>query len=50
MAKKYVSGENLVYALEHYEQQMIDAMEKITDIIPATEEEIADLFNELENK
>lgn len=46
MAKKYISGENLVYALGVFENQMRDMVEKITDIIIATEPEIYELFEQ----
>ena len=44
MAKKYISGENLVYALGVFENQMKDMVEKITDIIIATKAEVNELF------
>lgn len=46
MAKKYISGENLVYALGVFENQMKDMVEKITDIIIATKSEVNELFEE----
>jgi hypothetical protein len=47
MAKKFISGENLIYALNEFEKQMKEMVESVTDIIAATKEDIEKLFEEL---
>ena len=54
MAKKFINGENLVYALGVFEQQMKDIVEKITDFAQAQNVDIDAAFikatQELEDK
>ena len=54
MVKKYVSGENLVYALNLFEKKIKEMINSITHIERATNNEVIDLFNleipEVENK
>jgi hypothetical protein len=40
MAKKFINGENLVYSLGLFEQQMKDLVEKITDFAQAQDSDI----------
>lgn len=44
MAKKFINGENLVYALGVFEQQMKDMVEKITDFAQAQDVDIDAAF------
>ena len=51
MAKKFINGENLVYALEQFEQQILEQIGDIqADINPATENDINAMFKELYEK
>ena len=40
MAKKFINGENLVYAFDLFKQQVKEMIDQITDIIPATNSDI----------
>lgn len=44
MAKKFINGENLVYSLGIFEQQMKDMVEKITDFAQAQDVDIDAAF------
>ena len=44
MVKKYVSGENLVYALNLFEKKIKDMINNITHIEQAKDNEVMDLF------
>lgn len=44
MAKKFIDGENLLYALEVFEQKIIKTVQSIVNIVIATTDEINDLF------
>jgi hypothetical protein len=44
MAKKFINGENLVYSLGIFEQQMKDMVEKITDFAQAQDVDIDGAF------
>ena len=48
MVKKYVSGENLVYALNLFEKKIKEMINNITHIEQATNNEVIDLFKEVE--
>lgn len=50
MAKKFVSGENLIYALGKFEQQMQDMVEKITDIAMSSKTDISDMMTEVDKE
>ena len=44
MAKKFINGENLVYAFDLFKQQIKEMIDQITDIIPAS---YTDIDNEV---
>lgn len=46
MAKKFINGENLVYALGEFEKKVSDMIESVTDIMMADNQEINDLFTD----
>jgi hypothetical protein len=46
MAKKFINGENLVYAFGVFEQQMKDMVEKITDFVQAQDVDIDGAFTQ----
>lgn len=48
MAKKFINGENLVYALGQFEQQIMDKVEKITDFAQAQNTDIDKIFAQVE--
>ena len=50
MAKKFINGENLVYALGEFEKKVSDMIEAVTDIMPATDSEIRRLFETISNE
>lgn len=50
MAKKFISGENLIYALGKFEQQMQDMVEKITDIAMSSKTDISDMMAEVDKE
>ena len=50
MAKKFVNGENLIYALGQFEQQIMDKVEKIADFAQAQNTDIDDIFFEVQNE
>ncbi len=47
--RKYVSGENLSYALHLFEQKIKTLIDNITNVIQANDEEINELFSEYKN-
>ena len=46
MAKKFIDGENLLYALEVFEQKILRMVQSIVNIVIATTVEINELFEE----
>ena len=44
MAKKFINGENLIYALDKFEQDITQKIENITNIIMAEPEDIKNMF------
>lgn len=40
MAKKFINGENLVYAFDLFKQQIKEMINQITDILPAENTDI----------
>lgn len=47
--RKYVSGENLSYALHLFEQKIKTLIDNITNVIQANETEIDELFSKYMN-
>lgn len=50
MAKKFISGENLIYALGVFEQKMTDVIEKVTDIAQSQNSDILNLMAEVDKE
>ena len=44
MAKKFINGENLIYALDKFEQDITQKIENITNISMAEPEDIKKMF------
>lgn len=47
--RKYVSGENLSYALHLFEQKIKTLIDNITNVIQADDDDINGLFSEYNN-
>lgn len=45
MAKKFIDGDNLLYALETFEQKILKMIQSIVNVVSATTEDINELFN-----
>lgn len=44
MAKKFIDGDNLLYALEVFEQKILKMVQSIVNVVSATAEDINELF------
>lgn len=44
MAKKFIDGDNLLYALEVFEQKILKTVQSIVNVVSATAEDINELF------
>lgn len=44
MIKKYISGENLVYVLDKFEQKIRSMVESINNIITANDGDVNEIF------
>lgn len=44
MAKKFIDGDNLLYALEVFEQKILKMVQSVVNVVSATTEDINELF------